>query len=69
VTKEEMLAFLKGRVAAWWLPDDVIVVPALPHTATGKLLKTALREQFKDHLMTKATPGHRQHHRSPAARL
>ena len=53
-TKEEVLAFLAERIAKWWVPDDVVFVDELPHTATGKLLKTKLREQFKDHLLTKA---------------
>jgi fatty-acyl-CoA synthase len=48
VTPEELLAFLSERVARWWLPDDVVFVDELPHTATGKLLKTKLRERFKD---------------------
>lgn len=54
VTKESMLAFLKGKVATWWMPDDVVFVNELPHTATGKLLKTALREQFKDYVLPTA---------------
>nr|WP_274944159.1 long-chain-fatty-acid--CoA ligase [Govania unica] len=49
VTREDMLAFLETRVAKWWLPDDVVFVDEIPHTATGKILKTVLREQFKDH--------------------
>ena len=49
-TREGMLAFLEDRVARWWLPDDVLVVPELPHTATGKLLKTVLRETYRNHL-------------------
>lgn len=49
VTREELLKFLEGKVAKWWLPDDVAFVEELPHTATGKLLKPKLREQFKDH--------------------
>lgn len=44
----EILDFLAERVARWWLPDDVIFVEELPHTATGKLQKNRLREQFKD---------------------
>ena len=36
-------------MASWWLPDDIVIVEELPHTATGKLLKTELREQFKGH--------------------
>ena len=43
VTREEMLAFMSGKIAKWWMPDDVIFVASLPHTATGKLLKTKLR--------------------------
>ncbi|MGO9461341.1 MAG: 3-(methylthio)propionyl-CoA ligase [Rhodomicrobium sp.] len=46
VTKAELLAFLEGKVAKWWLPDDVVFVQALPHTATGKLLKRQLRDEF-----------------------
>ncbi len=45
--KEEMLAFMTGKIAKWWLPDDVVLVEAIPHTATGKIQKTALREMFK----------------------
>lgn len=47
--KEEMLAFMQGKIAKWWLPDDVVLVEAIPHTATGKIQKTALREMFKDY--------------------
>ena len=46
VTKEELLEFLSDKVAKWWLPDDVVFVDELPHTATGKVLKTRLREQY-----------------------
>jgi fatty-acyl-CoA synthase len=47
--KADLLGFLEGRVAKWWLPDDVAFMDALPHTATGKLQKTALREMFRDY--------------------
>ncbi|MFZ5561625.1 MAG: long-chain-fatty-acid--CoA ligase [Pseudomonadota bacterium] len=50
-TKEEMLAFVSQHIAKFWLPDDVIFVPELPHTATGKLHKVPLREQYASHLM------------------
>jgi len=50
VTREELLTFLASRVVKWWLPDDVAFVDSLPHTATGKLLKTKLREQFKGYV-------------------
>jgi fatty-acyl-CoA synthase len=49
VTPTEMLQFLSDKVARWWLPDDVVVVGEIPHTATGKILKTRLRELFRNH--------------------
>ncbi len=54
VDKKELLAFLGTRVAKWWLPDDVQFVDAIPHTATGKILKTRLREDFKDYKLPTA---------------
>jgi fatty-acyl-CoA synthase len=54
LTREEMLKFYEGRIAKWWLPDDVVFVEQLPHTATGKLSKKTLREQFKDHRLPAA---------------
>jgi fatty-acyl-CoA synthase len=47
--RETLLKFYEGKVAKWWIPDDVVFVNELPHTATGKLLKTKLREQFREH--------------------
>ncbi len=49
VTKEELLDFMRGKVAKWQVPDDVVFVDELPHTATGKIMKTKLRQDFKDH--------------------
>jgi acyl-CoA synthetase (AMP-forming)/AMP-acid ligase II len=49
VEKAEILAFLEDKVARFWLPDDVVFVEELPHTATGKLQKSALRERFRDY--------------------
>ncbi len=49
VTKEAVIDHLKGTLAKWQLPDDVIFVNELPHTATGKLLKTKLRSEYKDY--------------------
>ena len=43
-----LLASYAGQVAKWWTPDEVVVVESLPHTATGKLNKLALRQQFRD---------------------
>ncbi len=48
VTAEQVQAHLAEHVAKWWLPDEVHFVESLPHTATGKLLKTAIRTQYKD---------------------
>jgi fatty-acyl-CoA synthase len=47
--KEDLLAYMDGKVAKWWLPDDVAFVDEIPHTATGKIQKITLREQFKDY--------------------
>jgi acyl-CoA synthetase (AMP-forming)/AMP-acid ligase II len=49
LTREEMLSFFEGKVAKWWIPDDVVFMDQLSHTATGKLLKTKLRDDFRDH--------------------
>jgi 3-(methylthio)propionyl---CoA ligase len=47
----EVLGVYAGKVPKWWLPDAVVVVPELPHTATGKLLKTALRDRYRRYLV------------------
>jgi fatty-acyl-CoA synthase len=49
--KGSIIEYLSDKVAKWWLPDDIIFVDELPHGATGKLLKTGLREEYKNHLM------------------
>ncbi|MDH3862037.1 MAG: AMP-binding protein, partial [Gammaproteobacteria bacterium] len=49
VSKDELLTFFKGKVADWWIPTDVAFVDELPHTATGKIKKIELREQFADY--------------------
>ncbi|MCW8835967.1 MAG: long-chain fatty acid--CoA ligase, partial [Rhodospirillales bacterium] len=54
VSREELLAYFNGKVAKWWIPDDVQFVEDLPHTATGKILKTKLRERFSDHVLPTA---------------
>jgi len=51
VTREELLDFYGGKIAKWWLPDDVVFVDAIPLGATGKMLKHKLREQFKNHAL------------------
>jgi len=55
VTREELLAFYQGKVAKWWMPDDVAFVEQLPHTATGKLSKMTLRQQFEGYRLPSAT--------------
>ena len=52
--KQDILDFLKDRVVKWWLPDDIVFVEELPHTATGKVSKLQLRERFKDHRLPTA---------------
>ncbi|PLP97025.1 3-(methylthio)propionyl-CoA ligase [Cupriavidus pauculus] len=49
VTREDLLGFFEGKVAKWWIPDDVAFVTEIPLTATGKMQKLRLREQFKDY--------------------
>jgi 3-(methylthio)propionyl---CoA ligase len=53
VSKDELLRFYDGKIAKWWMPDDVVFVAELPHTATGKLSKLTLRQQFKDYRLGK----------------
>lgn len=48
-TREKILEFMDGRIAKWWMPDDVVFVDEIPHTATGKIQKITLREQFKEY--------------------
>jgi acyl-CoA synthetase (AMP-forming)/AMP-acid ligase II len=54
--KDDVLAFLSERVAKWWLPDDVLFVPELPHTATGKVLKRQLRLDHYDRYQADPSP-------------
>jgi fatty-acyl-CoA synthase len=49
IGKDDMLGYMRGKIASWWMPDDVVFVDEIPHTATGKIQKTALRENFKDY--------------------
>jgi fatty-acyl-CoA synthase len=48
-TAEELRRYLEGRFPTWWPPDDVVFLPAIPRTSTGKFLKTALRDRYRDH--------------------
>jgi fatty-acyl-CoA synthase len=44
----DVLAYLDGKIARWWMPDDVVFVDEIPHTATGKIQKMELRDKFRD---------------------
>jgi fatty-acyl-CoA synthase len=54
VTKADILKFLEGKIAKWWMPDDVQFIEAIPHGATGKILKTALRKHFEGYKLPSA---------------
>ena len=51
LTREDVLAHLDGRVAKWWLPDDVVFIEEVPKTSVGKFSKRDLRERFADHVL------------------
>lgn len=51
VVEQDLLDFLEGKIAKWWMPDAVAFVEELPHTATGKISKLTLRETFKDYVL------------------
>ena len=53
-SKDDILSYMDGKIAKWWMPDDVAFVPEIPHTATGKIQKITLREQFKDYKLPTA---------------
>ena len=54
LTKSALLKFMEGKIAKWWMPDDVVFVKEIPHTATGKIQKMALRDQFRDYRLPTA---------------
>jgi fatty-acyl-CoA synthase len=47
--RDDILAYMQGKIAKWWLPDDVVFADEIPHTATGKIQKITLRQRFKDY--------------------
>ena len=51
LTKEQLLTYLDGRVAKWWLPDDVVFIDEVPKTSVGKFSKKTLRDQFGDYVL------------------
>jgi fatty-acyl-CoA synthase len=53
-SKDDILKFMQGKIAKWWMPDDVVFVDEIPHTATGKIQKITLREQFRDYRLPTA---------------
>jgi len=53
-TKEDILKFLQGKIAKWWMPDDVAFADSIPHTATGKIQKLTLRQTFADYRLPTA---------------
>ena len=53
----DVLGFLEGRIAKWWMPDDMQTVKEIPHTATGKINKLRLREAFKDYKLPTGCAG------------
>ncbi len=53
-SKEDILGFMQGKIAKWWMPDDVVFADEIPHTATGKIQKLVLRQQFKDYRLPTA---------------
>lgn len=53
-TREDILSYMDGKIAKWWMPDDVVFINEIPHTATGKIQKLALRQQFANHKLPSA---------------
>lgn len=49
-SKQDILDFLSGKIAKWWMTDDIVFVDSQPHTATGQPLKTDLRARYHRHL-------------------
>ncbi len=54
VTREEILDWFKGKIATWWMPDDVVFIDSMPYTATGKIKKVDLRKEFEDYTLPSA---------------
>jgi fatty-acyl-CoA synthase len=52
ITDQQILDYLREKVASWWLPDAVEFLDELPHTGTGKIYKLKLREAFADYKLT-----------------
>jgi fatty-acyl-CoA synthase len=52
ISKQQLLSYLSDKVVKWWLPDDIVFVGEIPHTATGKIQKMKLRERFGNHVVS-----------------
>jgi len=48
-SKKAILEYLSDKIAKWWLPEEVVFLDQIPHTATGKIQKSQLRERFADY--------------------
>ena len=55
VSEASVLDYLADKVAKWWLPDEIVFVDELPHTATGKILKRQIRDDYKDYRLRSLT--------------
>ncbi len=53
VSREELQSYLAPKFVNWWLPDDYVFVEQIPRTSTGKFLKSVLRDQFRDHVLSR----------------
>ena len=53
VEKQEIMDYLSDKIVKWWMPDDLIFVDSLPHTATGKVRKVELKDKYKNYLINK----------------
>jgi fatty-acyl-CoA synthase len=56
LSREEVLDHLEGRVAKWWVPDDVVFIEEVPKTSVGKFSKKDLRDRFQDHALPGGAP-------------
>ena len=55
-SKDDILGFIQGKTARWWMPDDVVFVDEIPHTAAGKIQKTVLRDRYRDFVFSGTAP-------------
>lgn len=46
---QQLVMMMQGKIAKWWMPEDVVFVKEIPHTAAGKIYKLQLRKEFKDY--------------------